>query len=231
MNGPVTTFGSNKKEWAWSYSKLKNYEVCPKRHFHYDIAKDVKEPESEQLKDGNFIHEKLAERIGKNTPLPSQLVHLEPWADKILTGGGKVSVELKFAIARDFSPVSWFDKHAWYRGIADVLKLYGPVALAIDWKTGKIVEDSVQLALMAQCVFSHHPEVQKIRTEFVWLAEDATTRQDFARTDMPGFWAGIMQRVNQLEDANKTMTFPPKPGRLCKRWCAITACPYHGTSQ
>jgi hypothetical protein len=73
--------------------------------------------------------------------------------------------------------------------------------------------------------------VKKIRTEFVWLAEDATTRQDFDRNDMPGFWAGLMPRINQLEEASKTMTYPPKPGRLCKRWCAVTACPYHGQSQ
>lgn len=23
---------------AWSFSKLNNYEICPKKHYHYDIA-------------------------------------------------------------------------------------------------------------------------------------------------------------------------------------------------
>ncbi len=28
------------KEWSWSYSKLKNYEVCPKRHYEVDVLKN-----------------------------------------------------------------------------------------------------------------------------------------------------------------------------------------------
>ncbi len=104
----------------------------------------------------------------------------------------------------------------------------GQVALAIDWKTGKILEDGVQLALMAQCVFSHYPTVQKIRTEFIWLKEDATTRADFTRADMVKVWAGVLPRVQLLENAIKTANFPPKPGGLCRRFCPIVACPHHG---
>jgi hypothetical protein len=230
MNGPVTTYNNPQaKAFAWSYSKLKNYETCPKRHFHYDIAKDVQEPESQQLKDGNFKHDALAKRLGgKKIPLPAQVIELEKWAARVEATPGTLLVEQKYAIKRDFSSCSWFDKQAWYRGIADVVKLNGPVGLLIDWKDGKIVEDSVQLFLMAQCAFAHLPALQRIRTEFVWLREDATTRQDFKREEMAGHWAGLLPRVAVLEQANQTMTYPAKPGRLCKRWCAVTACPHHG---
>jgi spore coat polysaccharide biosynthesis protein SpsF (cytidylyltransferase family) len=51
------------KPFAWSYSKLKNYEVCPKRHWHVDVKKDFKEAESEALKQGNLVH-KLFENLG-----------------------------------------------------------------------------------------------------------------------------------------------------------------------
>ena len=44
----------------------------------------------------------------------------------------------------------------WYRGIADVLKIAGSVALAVDWKTGKVIDDAPQLALLAACIFAHH---------------------------------------------------------------------------
>jgi hypothetical protein len=104
----------------------------------------------------------------------------------------------------------------------------GPVAVVLDWKTGKILEDGIQLALMAQCVFAHHPDIQKIRTEFVWLKEDATTRADFTREDMVKVWAGLMPRVQTLEDAHKSAHFPPKPGYLCRKWCPVDACPNHG---
>src|SRR6185312_4384686 len=98
MNGPVTTYNDpTKRPWAWSYSKLKNYETCPKRHFHYDISKDVKEPQSEELKDGFYVHEMLAKRVMNNEPLPERLQKYEPWAVKILTGEGKILVEQKLA--------------------------------------------------------------------------------------------------------------------------------------
>jgi len=213
----------------WSYSKLKNYETCPKRHFHYDLAKDIVEPLSDQLKDGNFIHDVLAKRISAGTPLPPQVIEYEPWAVRVLTGPGQILVEQKLAIRKDFSACKWFgDRTVWFRGIGDVIKINGPVGLIIDWKTGKIVEDSQQLMLMAQCVFSHYPAVKIVRSEFVWLAHNATTREDFKRDEMAGHWAGLLPRVALMQQANKTMTYPPKKGGLCRRWCAVTACPHHG---
>lgn len=224
----VTTY-AKPKPFAWSYSKLKNFETCPKRHWHVDIAKDVKEEESEQLRYGNQLHEALARRLGDGTPLPVAFRHLEPWADKLAPAHGRLLVEQKYAIRRDFSPCEFFSRDAWFRGVGDVVKISGPVALALDWKTGRIVEDSVQLALMAQCVFAHHPDVMKVRTEFVWLKEDATTRADFARDEMPGLWASLLPRVAMMEQAHAGQNYPAKPNNLCRRWCPVEACPHHGS--
>jgi len=226
----VTTTGRKPKSFAWSYSRLKNYETCPKRSWHLDHAKDIKEEESEQLVYGNTLHKVLAEAIADKAPLPKHFSHLQSWVDKVTAGGNAtILVEQQLAITKDFGPTDWFGKDAWYRGIADVIKIVGPVAAVLDWKTGKIVEDGVQLALMAACVFAHHPGIQKIRTEFVWLKEDAVTRADFARSDMAKVWAGVLPRVQSLEDAVKGANFPPKPGYLCRRWCPVTHCPHHGT--
>jgi hypothetical protein len=229
VSGPTTTYHNPQaKQFAWSYSKLKNYETCPKRHFHVDIAKDFKEAESEQLVFGNYVHKELAKAIETKSTLPAQIYDLQKWVDKVLTSPGNNFVEQQLAILRDYSPCPWFDKKTWFRGIGDVIKINGPVALALDWKTGKIVEDSQQLMLMAQCVFSHHPEIQAVRAEFIWLKEDATTSQKFLRADMPGHWANILPRIAQLEQANQTLTYPAKPGFLCKRWCPVTTCPHNG---
>lgn len=225
----TTTVRNKPKAFSFSYSKLKNYETCPKRHFHYDVSKDVVEPEGESLQYGNAVHAALANAITGDAELPSHFKHLAPWAEKVKTGRvDKMLVEQKLAITNEFEPCEWFAKNAWYRGIADVVKITGRVALAIDWKTGKIVEDGSQLALMAACIFAHHPEVEKIRTEFVWLKEDATTRADFSRDDMALVWAGILPRVKLLQIAHETTTFPPKPGGLCRKWCSVTSCPHQG---
>lgn len=218
------------KPFAWSYSKLKNFESCPKRHWHVDIQKDVKEEESEQLLWGNMLHKAAANRLSAGTALQPGMEALEEWCKRILEGPGKIHVEQKFAITKEFGPCEWFAKEAWYRGIADVLVIHGEVALAIDWKTGKIIEDAVQLALMSACVFAHHPEVQKIRTEFVWLKEGGvSSREDFDRNSIATVWRNLWPRIEALEQAYNTTTYPPKPGFLCRKWCPVTQCPHHGT--
>lgn len=219
------------KSFSWSYSKLKNFEVCPKRHFHVDVRKDIREGESEQLTWGNEVHKHLAARIGKGTPLPTGYEHYEVWASKVLNGSGsEVLVEQKLAITDAFTACSFFDGRAWYRAIVDVLKIHGDIALAIDWKTGKILEDGVQLALAAACIFAHHPKVQHIRTEFVWLKEgdDVTTRQDYSREQVVEIWRQTWPRIAALRRAYENNEFPATPNYLCRRYCPVTSCPHHG---
>lgn len=233
MNNPLTrtvTSRGNEKVWSWSYSKLKNFETCPKRHYNVDVAKIVSEDEeSGALAEGNAVHKVLDQAIGKDMPLPLGREYLQKWVDKMRAPGAeKVLTEQKFAITEGLTPTEYFGYDAWYRGQADVIRINGPVALAVDWKTGKILEDGVQLALMAQCVFSHHPQVKKIRTEFVWLKENATTRLDLSRSDMVKIWADILPRVARLKAAYDATEFPPKPGYLCRKYCPVVACPHHG---
>jgi PD-(D/E)XK nuclease superfamily len=229
----MVTSGGKPKAFAWSYSKLKNYETCPKRYYNIDVAKLVKEEESESLQYGNAVHKALAAACSDKEGLPQVFSHLQKWVDRVKSGIiGDISVEQQLAIRSDFSPTTWFGHDVWYRGIADVVKTIGEgdakVAVVIDWKTGKILEDGIQLALMAACVFAHRPDVQRIRTEFVWLKEDATTRADFSRADLAQVWNGVLPRVAVLESAHKTMDFPPKPGNLCRRWCPVDSCAHHG---
>jgi hypothetical protein len=224
----VTTTRSKPKPFAWSYSKLKNYESCPKRYFHVDVEKSIKEEESEELKFGNMLHKALAKACAGEEELPKPFASYQEWVDKVRTGNATIHVEQQLAIREDLTATEWFGRDAWFRGIADVIKVVGPVALVLDWKTGKIVEDSVQLALMAQCVFAHYPEIMKLRTEFIWLKEDATTRADFVREDMVKVWAGLLPRVTMLKGAHDSMNFPPKAGYLCRKWCPVSQCPHHG---
>ena len=219
------------KPFTWSYSRLKNFETCPKRHFEIDIAKTVQEEESEHLQWGGIVHKAAAERLGpKKTPVHNGMGDLESWCQRIEARGGKILVEQRLAITKDFGPCGYFDRDVWFRTVVDALLLAPPVALAVDWKTGKILEDSVQLALAAQCVFAHHPDVKAVRSEFVWLKEgpDVSSREDFNRDHMQNLWANLWSRIEALETAHNTLTYPPKPGRLCQKWCPVISCPNHG---
>lgn len=213
--------------FTWSYSKLKNYDTCPKRHYEVDIAKHFTE-DSEQLQWGNRLHKSLADACTGKVPLPKELEDYQHWVDKVRAGPGELLVEQKFAITRDFQPCEYFGPKVWYRGICDVLRVDGPIAKALDWKTGKIQHDSIQLMLMAACIFAFHPEVKRIGTEFIWLKENCSTPEVFDRATMAQQWIGVLERVKVLEEAGRTMTYPPKPGRLCANWCPVLSCSFHG---
>lgn len=228
----TTTHNSPKqKRFSWSYSRLKNFEACGFRYEQVDLLKAFKEEESEQLAWGDSVHKNVAARIRDNTPLPDTMGHVEPWVKRILSNVGpttRLYVEQKYAINEDFGPTGYFAPDAWFRSIVDVLKVEGDLALACDWKTGKILEDGVQLAMVAACVFAHFPDVNIVRSEFIWLKDDASSRKDFTRTGMADVWREVLPRVHLLEQATRSGLFPPRPGRLCRKYCPVAKCVHHG---
>lgn len=225
----VTTRYSS-KPFAWSYSRLKNFETCPRRHQQIDLLKNYKD-ESEQLDWGDRVHKAAAARLGSNrVALPEEMSVLAPWIGKIEAAGGKILVEQKIAITRDMKPCGYFDRGVWFRTVADVIQIDGEVAGTYDWKTGKILEDSVQLALVSACIFVHHPNIQKIQAVFVWLKEDATTVETFKRRDIPAIWEGLESRIAELKRAYDTGNFPPNHNKLCRKYCPVTTCEFHGVS-
>lgn len=216
------------KPFSWSYSKIKNFETCPKRHYHVDIIKDFKEDEGEALQWGFALHDAFAKYLGKGMPLGPPMKQYQKMLDTVIAMGGERLVEQKLAIDQNFAACGYFAKGAWFRGVADVLVLMDDKALALDWKTGKVVDDSQQLALMAQCVFSHYPKITEVTTAFVWLKDMAKTPAKFTREDMPAVWNALLPRVKQLEHAHNTTSYPAKPGFLCRRYCPVTSCPHNG---
>lgn len=219
---------ATQKEWSWSYSKLKNFEVCPKRMYEVDVAKNFQDTGGEALTWGNEVHDKLAKALKENLPLPPEMKPYEYWVDRVKRGSGKLFVEQKYAITRQFQKTTYFANDVWYRGIGDVVRIDDKFALVLDWKTGKILEDSVQLMLMAQCLFSHYPEITHVRSSFVWLKDDCETPELLTRQEVADQWVGLLDRVNGMEQAAKQMNYPPKPGRLCRNFCPVTSCPFHG---
>ena len=217
------------KAFAWSFSKLKNFETCPKRHLEIDILKNFREDEEPggPLEWGNRVHHALHATLGKGEPLPSEMEDYKKYVDMVHKLPGKLYVEQKYAITKDFGPTQYFAPNVWYRGIGDVVKISGTRGTILDWKTGAIKVDSVQLMLMAQCLFSHFPQVMRVHTGYIWLKDDATTIETYDRKDMADSWIGLLDRVAQLEHAAATKDYPPKPSGLCVKWCPVASCAYY----
>lgn len=239
------------KQWAWSYSKFKNYFVCPKRHYEVDIAKHFNDS-SEQLTWGNSVHDALKDATLGKAPLPDSMSDYQHWVDEMKSGVFRdddgepmtrpvwmrhlsapksvLEVEQKYAITKDFQGTTWFGNNVWFRGICDAVR-FDPtktVGLARDYKTGKVQHDSRQLMLMATCIFNNTPSLRLLRTEFIWLKDDCKTEETFHRNTIMNEWPPILTGVQEMIAADVAQSYPPKPGRLCGRYCPVISCPFHG---
>jgi hypothetical protein len=220
------------KQFSWSWSRLKNFRTCPKRHYHVDLEKSFKEAESEALVWGNDLHKAMAERVAHGVVLPPTMQGYDDWAQRIGTfGSSTIKVENKLAMDEQFRPTSFFDNKTWFRGVVDVLMILPPErrgAVTIDWKTGKVHPEFEQLALSAQLVFAHYAEVDKVLAIYVWLGHDDQTTITYRREDMVPTWNKLWPEINVMKEAFRTTTYPPKPSGICVHWCPVTSCPHHG---
>lgn len=226
--------------FAWSYSRLKNFRSCAKRHYHYDIAKDIREDKSEALAFGDDVHQALHMRLAKGTPLPAMMYEYEPIVQEFLAGtpspDTQILVEQKFAITRDFTPTTYFDKKnpPWFRSIADAVKVKTlpdgrQIALNWDWKTGKPKPDPLQILTAATCLLMQYPKMVAVRNAFIWLQDGIKTEVTLKREQLPELWTSIIPEVAIYEEACRTQTFPPKKNGLCREYCGVETCQYHGT--
>jgi hypothetical protein len=233
----VTTDSSGKvirPPFSWSYSRLKNFETCPHRYNQIDVTKQVKEPDSTELRDGFAVHDALAKRINHAKPLPPNMP-FEHWIEYVMYGVDRTKcatfgAERKLAITERFTPCDYFDKinAPWLRTVADVLKVEDDYAHIVDWKTGKVKPDLEQLIEIATCVMVHYPQVMRIKGELVWLAANTKTTMDCTVDQIAEFWPGIMPRIEKLRRAHETNEFPATRNGLCRMWCPVVSCEHCG---
>ena len=214
--------------FAWSYSQLKNFETCPKRYYHYNVHKDVVEPETDQLREGNRLHKAFEDRVKDNVPLPLGMGQHESLLARIINAPGAIYAEQKLALTSTFQPVSYFGRGVWFRTVIDCSKIDGTVARVFDWKTGKPAEDMTQLALMAATIFAAVPAVQRVKAGLVFVNHARVEPAEFVREGLTEIWSEILPRVRRVAQARRTQEYPPTPSGLCKRYCAVQSCPYHG---
>lgn len=207
--------------FAWSYSQLTGFETCPRRFYILNVAKLVREPQSEELKWGNRVHKGLEERIARNVPLSVDLQAYEPLAAKIMSKQGTKYAERKLAISSAYKPTEWMAPNVWARAIMDVSVVNGDKMFVGDWKTGNPKPDSAQLKMSAAMAFHHHPDVQTVTTAFVWIKTNEVTAETFTRENIPEIWQEFAPRVERLKIAKAENKFPPRPSGLCRKWCPV----------
>jgi hypothetical protein len=226
------------KSFSFTYSKLKNYETCGLQHQQVDILRQPGlQPSGDAIDYGNRVHDCFKKALKDGEPLQPRMRHLQYWVDWINSLPGEKHIENKWGLTRDYQPIDFFSAMAWMRFIADAAIINGRVGLLVDWKTGKRLEEPLQLWLGAACMFQYFPELQVVDSMFVWLKEDdgrnsaeCITAETVKRGQIGDIWDQLLPRIQGYEDAVATGTFFPKPGFHCK-WCRVQACEYFGKAQ
>ena len=151
-------------DFTWSYSALKQYENCPRQYNEIRVLKNYVVKENEAMRYGTEVHKALEDYVAEGKPLAKNYQRFKSMVDPLVDIPGIKYPEHEMALTYDKLPCDFGSEHRWVRGIADLLIVDGDYAFIVDYKTGSNkYPDPKQLRLMALMVFTHFPEVNKIK--------------------------------------------------------------------
>ena len=217
---------------AWSYSSIKTFDQCPKKYFHLKVVKDVKDEGNEASRYGNDAHEAAEHYIKHGTPIPEQYKIMRPIVEALAKFPGEKHTELRLGVSRrwngdnwDYDTTTFLGKDVWWRGIVDFLIVDGETAHMIDYKTGKNAKyaDMKQLDLMAAAVFTHFPEVQKIKSALAYVVSNEFPKKTHYRDELRTYFSVFDRQLDQLEVATDSGIWNAKTGPLCS-FCPVVSC-------
>ena len=140
----------------------------------------------------------------------------------LLNSSGEKLFEHRLAVNEKFEPISWGDADKFYRCIIDFAVLNPPHALIADYKSGKVYEYSDELLsqanLMAMVVMSHFPELEYIRTGYIFMEHGPAT--SFVTVD-PDKCREVQKALVDLTNTILSdREFKPKKFEYCK-YCKV----------
>jgi len=201
--------------FAWSYSRISNWEGCHARA-KYKFIDKLPEPDSPYAARGGDIH-KLAERYlkGELTELPAQLNQVDEYIEDLKVPG--VQTELQLAFTKEWKPTGWFARDVYCRVIYDAVVPADKEVTVTDHKTGKKreAEHIDQLRLYALTAFMQWPEVDKVNAQVLYVDHGERLRMVFHRDTVPELLKYWDDRAAKML-ADDIFAAIPNPG--CK-WC------------
>lgn len=204
---------------TWSFSSMSTFNNCPKQYELTYVRPVIPYQETEATLWGTAVHEALEHYARDGVPLTEKFLPYKKYADKILSLHGDPFFEKEFALTRNLEPCDFKDSAAWCRGIIDIGVINNDKAFAGDWKTGKVRPDSDQLMLFAGFVLQTYPQVESVKTAYIWLGAGKVTPKTYTRGDLPSIWEHFIRKAERLEAAYTSDKWHPKPSGLCNGWC------------
>jgi len=216
---------------AWSYSSIKTFDQCPKKYYHLKILKDVKDTGSEATIYGQEVHKAAEDYIKDGVPIPEKFAYIRGVVEALGRKEGEKHTELRLGVKRidgGYEPCKFLGKGVWWRGIADLVIIDGDTAYSVDYKTSKNAKyaDVKQLDLVAGGIFTHFPQVDKIRSALIFLVSNDVIKKDHYREHMHNYLSTFDPLLDRLEIAEESGVWNAKSGPLC-RFCPVVSCEHH----
>ena len=215
---------------AWSYSRLVDYEQCPRRAQLKYIDK-VPEPErplppgkTEHANDrGTRVHEAAEHFVKGKIEFIPELKKFQAEFEGLrkLYSEGKVSLEGEWAFDKDWASVAWMSEDCWSRVKLDVaVDLTKTHAAVIDFKTGKRYGNEVKHAEQGQLYqvakFMRDPNIQKVEVELWYTDLDHIESFSFTRQ----YGLKLLKKFHERGEAmTQAVDFPARPSAFTCKWC------------
>lgn len=212
---------------SWSYTAWQQYETCPFQYEAERVSKRFPFKENEHSMRGNRGHKELELRHKEGTPL-SEFKEHEGLMKRFDRFRPISFVEKKLTVDRELKPTAYNNwKGAFCRGIVDLGWVKGNHAALLDYKFGKMKDDSPQLRLFA-LGFAHWPNVQTIETGFIWCKDRDKTTELVRREEAGAIWSSFLPTVKKIAESKRTGHWEKKKSGLCKNYCAVVDCEFNG---
>jgi hypothetical protein len=216
-------------EYTWSYSALKQYTNCPKQYQEMRVLKNYTVKETEAIIYGKAVHEALELYVKENKPLPKNYLRFKPMVDTLLKIEGDKYPEYEMALTHSKEPCDFHSEDRWVRGIADLVIVDGDTAYVVDYKTGSNrYPDPKQLRLMSLMMFTHFPDIQRVKGGLLFVMKNSFITEEYLRKDMDKSWGMFEQSLKRLDTSYENDTWQANPTPLCK-WCSVVTCDFNKT--
>ena len=68
---------------SWSFSRLKNFETCPKQFYHVSVLKEHPVVDTDAMLYGTAMHKAAEDYIGSDVPIPPQFDYVKDALDEL----------------------------------------------------------------------------------------------------------------------------------------------------
>lgn len=240
-----------------SYSSTGAFNTCPIQYKSINYLRTFRSESNEAAERGTLMHEEYEECVNEDTDYSMPAYQ---WLlDDFRAETGLKIAEMKLAIDRNWQPVDYKDPTAWYRGMIDFTIINGTHADVRDAKTGKrkfkeapgferwlldrheegmkeapkILANARQASEYALLSFLHLPEVKTMDFRFIWT-DVPGVREDVFHFDRERDGQKLLQTMLttpvKIQHAVDNDEWEANPSGLCRLWCPVINCEYHGRS-